>query len=215
MSLLKKLNIVKGDNTIAAEIFESLAPAFNIHKYEKPSDYVRFYWKKYLESRDRLLDNEQQKRGVNGKIFEYILATLLINEGIYPIFLGAKVAFVPNINYDLMLYSTEKGPICLSAKTSFRERYKQADLEAVALKFVHRRSLSFLLTLSEEDANSVNGKQKIGDILGLDKAICATTPDFDDLIVRLKSFNLIDSPKFDVISATQVINEEVVKKAFS
>jgi hypothetical protein len=215
MSLLKKLNIVKGDNTLAAEIFESIAPPFNTVKYDRPSDYITFYWNKYIESRDKLLVNEQQKRGVNGKIFEYILATLLINEGIYPIFLGAKVAFVPNINYDLMLYSSEKGPICLSAKTSFRERYKQADLEAVALKFVHRRSLSYLLTLSLDDAKSVNAKQKVGDILGLDKAICATTSDFDDLILTLKSFDLIDSPKFDVVSASQVINAEVVKSAFS
>jgi hypothetical protein len=122
-----------------------------------------------------------------------------------PIFLSSKVAFVPNISYDLMLYSTDRGPICLSAKTSFRERYKQADLEAIALKYVHRRSLCYLLTLTEKDANDVNKKQIIGDIIGLDKAIYVLSNEFNDLINELKKFNLIESPNINIIESTQVI----------
>ena len=91
-------------------------------------------------------------------IFEYILATLFVREGILPLYLSAKVAFVPNVIYDLMLFTSERGPICLSAKTSLRERYKQADLESIALKYVHRKALSFLLTLEENEAKSVKKK---------------------------------------------------------
>jgi hypothetical protein len=50
-------------------------------------------------------------------------------------------------------------PICISAKTSLRERYKQADFEAIALKYVHRKALSFLVTLEENEAKSVKAKK--------------------------------------------------------
>lgn len=66
--------------------------------------------------------------------------------------MSAKVAFVPNVIYDLMFYTSERGPICISAKTSLRERYKQADLEAIALKYVHRKALSYLVTLQTNEA---------------------------------------------------------------
>jgi len=182
--------------------------------YTKPSEYISIYWNAYLEKRDILLDNEQQKRGVNGKIFEIIIATLLVREKVYPIYMNAKVAFVPNINYDLLLYSTDRGPICLSAKTSFRERYKQADLEAIAMKYVHRRSKCFLITLSETDANMVNAKQKIGDVIGLDVAVCATHNDFDDIIEEIKELNLVEAPKIKVITTNQVVTEDKIRAVF-
>ena len=205
MGLLQELGIVRGDDTLAGGIFEGLFPSFFEVKYNKPVDYIKIYWDAYIVYRNKSDLNEQQQRGVNGKIFEYILATLLIREDILPIFLSSKVAFVPNISYDLMLYSTDRGPICLSAKTSFRERYKQADLEAIALKYVHRRSLCYLLTLTEKDAKDVNKKQSIGDVIGLDKAIFVLSDDFNDLIDELKKFNLTESPNVNIIESTQII----------
>lgn len=214
MGLLQDLNVVRGNDTQAATIFENLFPNFMEIPYERPSQYIAIYWKAYLSLREELVPNPQTRRGVNGKIFEYIIATLLIREKIFPIFLSAKVAFVPNINYDILLYSTDQGPICLSAKTSFRERYKQADLEAIALKYVHRKSKSYLLTLSESDANSVNIKQKLGDVIGLDKAIYSLSADFDDLIKEIKEYNLTESPTLQVVESTQIITESIIKSNF-
>ncbi len=211
MGLLQDLNIVRGKNTLASDVFYKLFPSFLTVKYSTPSDYVSQYWNSYLKIRDKECgNNNQRKRGINGKIFEYIIATLLVRENIFPIFIEAKVAFVPNIKYDLMLYSTDCGPICLSAKTSFRERYKQADLEAISLKYVHRKSLSFLITLSDADATMVNEKQKLGDVIGLDQAICATTPDFDKLITKIKTYNLTAAPNINVITSSQVITKNMI-----
>jgi len=215
MGILKELNIVRGDETQAASIFEELYLSFMDIIYDKPSEYILIYWNAYLHIRNSRIPNEQTRRGINGKIFEYILATLLIREKIYPIFMNAKVAFVPNINYDLLLYSTNEGPICLSAKTSFRERYKQADLEAIALKYVHRKSKSYLITLTLEDAVSVNEKQKLGDVIGLDKAIYALSDDFDNLIAEIKTYNLVSAPTIQVIESRQIITEDIVKSKFS
>lgn len=214
MGILQDLNIVRGTDTQAARIFEDLFPSFMDIEYDKPSDYISIYWNAYINKRGLLGLNDQTLRGINGKVFEYIIATLLIRENIFPIFMNAKVAFVPNINYDLLLYTSDQGPICLSAKTSFRERYKQADLEAIALKYVHRKSKSYLLTLTEADAISVNSKQKAGDVIGLDKAIYTLSFDFDNLITDIKGYNLTDSPTISVIESSQIVTEERIKAVF-
>jgi len=129
--------------------------------------------------------------------------------------MSAKVAFVPNVIYDLMFYTAEKGPICWSVKTSLRERYKQADLESIALKYVHRKALSYLVTLNENEANNVKLKIKSGDVLGLDEVVVATTNDFDDLVANLKKYIFEKPPKIKVIESNLIVTEERVKSTFS
>ena len=204
MNKLNQLGITVGINNKAEIVFDSLFPNFMEVKYKKPSDYVKIYWeafKKHPESNNNL----------NGKIFENVLATLFVRENILPIYMSAKVAFVPNVIYDLMFYTDERGPICISAKTSLRERYKQADLEAIALKYVHRKALCFLLTLEENEAKSVKAKIKTGDVIGLDNVIVATSDEFDNLIKDLKSFQFSEPPTVKVIESNQVITAEKVK----
>lgn len=129
-----------------------------------------------------------------------------------PLYMSAKVAFVPNVIYDIMFYSTERGPICWSVKTSLRERYKQADLEAIALKYVHRKALSYLITLEINEARSVKAKIKSGDVIGLDDVIVATSEEFNQLIVELKEFKFSEPPTVKVIESNQIITEEKVKR---
>ena len=130
---------------------------------------------------------------------------MLIREGIFPFFMQAKVAFVPNVNYDILLYAKDLGPICISAKTSLRERYKQAALEAFALKNVHRRAKSYLLTLGVREARRESRKLLTGDVLGLDAILVASLPEFDQLIKELKSFEFELPEKVEVITASHVI----------
>ena len=205
--MLKELGIVIGDNTKAGSVFEELFPDFMEVQYSKPSEYVSEFWSKYKHRTDR-------NANVNGKVFEYILASLCIREGILPLYMSAKVAFVPNVIYDLMFYTAEHGPICWSVKTSLRERYKQADLESIALKYVHRKSLNYLITLSERESDNVKSKIKTGDIIGLDNVIVATLPEFDDLLAELKGFNFEEPPSVKVIESTQIVTEKKVRNLF-
>lgn len=201
--MLKALGIVVGNDTKAGGIFEALFPDFRTIPYSTPSEYVAICWAAYQKLPDT-------NSNLNGKIFEYILATLCIREGILPLYLSAKVAFVPNVIYDLMFYSAERGPICWSVKTSLRERYKQADLESIALKYVHRKALSYLITLEKSEARSVKAKIKTGDVIGLDDVIVATEPEFDQLVADLKAFKFEKPPTVEVITSTQVVTEEKV-----
>lgn len=204
MGKLNDLSITIGRDNKAELVFDSLFPNFLEVEYEKPSEYVQKYW-------DAFKNHSESNNNLNGKVFEYILATLCIREGILPIYMSVKVAFVPNVIYDLMFYTAERGPICWSVKTSLRERYKQADLEAIALKYVHRKALSYLITLEVNEARSVKAKIKSGDVIGLDDVIVATSEEFNQLIIELKEFEFSEPPIVKVIESSQIITEEKVK----
>jgi hypothetical protein len=204
MNQLNNLGITVGKDNKAEIVFDSLFPDFRQVKYKYPTDYVTTYWNAFK-------NHKESNNNLNGKIFEYILATLFVREGLLPLYLSAKVAFVPNVIYDLMFYTAERGPICISAKTSLRERYKQADLEAIALKYVHRKALSFLVTLEENEARSVKAKIKSGDVIGLDNVVVATSAEFNDLIKELKTFQFSEPPTVKVIESNQIITADKVK----
>jgi hypothetical protein len=204
MNQLNKLGITVGQNSKAEIVFDDLFDSFLNVKYLQPSEYIAQYWEKYSGHRER-------NNNLNGKIFEYILATLFVREGMLPLYMSARVAFVPNVIYDLMFYTTEQGPICISAKTSLRERYKQADLEAIALKYVHRKALSYLVTLEEKEAKSVQQKIRTGDVIGLDEVIVANSSQFDKLISQLKELKFSIPPTVKVIESNQVITSDRVE----
>lgn len=116
MGLLKKMMLVK-DAPKTSLVFENLFPdkTFFDIEYESPSDYVNKFWKKYKEL-------GENNKTLNGSIFEVIIYTLFIREGLLPMYLQAKVAFIPNVEYDMIIYNKEVGPISISLKTSLRER---------------------------------------------------------------------------------------------
>ena len=202
MDILNQLGITLGKDNKAETMFNSLFENFMKVEYLRPSEYINMYWNEYLKY--------PGNKNLNGRIFEFILATLFIRESILPIYMSAKVAFVPNVIYDIMFYTKENGPICISAKTSLRERYKQADLESIALKYVHRKSLSYLVTLHEQEAKSVQAKIKSGDVIGLDKVVVATNEQFDELITELKELEFSEPPTVKVIQSNQIITKDRV-----
>jgi len=190
--------IVKGKSTKALTVFDTIINDFTTVSHLTPSDYINTVWNRYLA-------HTPHNKDLNGKVFEYILISLLINEGLTPIYIQAKVAFVPNVDFDLLLYTKEK-PIVLSAKTSLRERYKQADLEAIALKYVHRKAESFLLTLNEKESKSVNEKIKSGGVIGINEVVLANSLKINDFISYLKTLQFEEAGSIEIITASSVVN---------
>lgn len=175
------------DNLIAGESFMTI-------QYESPKDYVKQYWD--------ALEHAGQPN-LHGNIFEYIIYSLLFRENIRPFYTQAKVAFVPNVNFDALLYN-QSAPISLSLKTSLRERYKQADLEAVALRYIYRRSKSYLLTMDTREANVQKAKILSGDIMGLDAIIDCNSEDINQLVAELKIMQFTTSIKIDAVQGNLV-----------
>lgn len=199
--MLKRLGIVKS-KTKGYKVFnEYIEPNF-IDNTMTPNEYVSYCWDKYTNS------VVARNNALNGSVFELIIASLLVKERIVPLYLQANVAFVPNIDFDAIVYSSENGPISLSLKTSLRERYKQADLEAIALKYVHRKSKSYLLTIDANEARSVKEKIINGDVMGLDDAVLATSPCLNTLINELRKTNLINPGSVEILTAEKIITSD-------
>lgn len=194
MGVLKDSHIVKRDGSQMVRVFESLMgnQTFLQIAYATPKDYVSKFWTAFKQMHPHASVN------LNGKIFELIIYTLLYREGVLPFYTQAKVAFVPNVEFDTILYN-KSTPVSLSLKTSLRERYKQADLESIALKYVHRKAQSYLLTLSSDEANTVRQKIANGSIIGLDYVVDCNTDEINVMISDLKQMAFIESEKIDIV----------------
>jgi hypothetical protein len=160
----------------AAQFFARRFKDILLEEHDSPSELIKQKWEIVEEF-------GPETKNIRGKLFEHLIAAILYREGITPFFTEVKLAFVPNMTFDIVLYSREKQVISLSLKTSLRERWKQADLEALALNNVHRASQNYLITLEENDFDAV--KKKIG--WGLDQMVHAMNTEFDDLIKDLKN----------------------------
>lgn len=190
MGELVRQGIAKKESA-STQLFESLFAdeTFMTIHYESPKDYVKQYW-------DALARAGQPN--LHGNIFEFIIYSLLFRENIRPFYTQAKVAFVPNVNFDALLYN-QSAPVSLSLKTSLRKRYKQADLEAVALRYIYRRAKSYLLTMDTKEANVQKAKILSGDMMGFDEIIDCNTDDIDRLVANLKNMQFTTSIKIDTV----------------
>ena len=91
-------------------------------KYAVPSQFIRDCWAEYeKQSSSESADSSKNR---NGQFLELLVQYILCKNDILPFYKQAKVAFVPNVNFDALLYTKEIGSIVLSIKTSLRERYK-------------------------------------------------------------------------------------------
>ncbi len=96
-----------------------------------------------------------------GTAMEYSLLVALLERGKRPLYWQAEFQELPNNFYDVMFFTKERGPVVLSPKTSLRERYKQADLEALALRGLYPQSWFFLLSLDRDKKHIANIQRKI------------------------------------------------------
>ncbi len=210
--LSKKLYLsdwgIVGEKTKTNEIFAKIESDF-MKNQDIPSVYVKRLWEKY-----QALPKKNHNNAMNGNIFEAIITTLLLKEGIEPIYTQASLEFVPNIDYDIVIFPKNQegivdvsAPIVLSLKTSLRERYKQADLEGIALKEVYKRALSYLITLDEE-TELVKFKKKVEekDIRGIDACLNATSEEFDELIKNIKSNDVSVPPEIRAVKEAKIIS---------
>ena len=193
---LQALALISGKGI--SKIFDDIYGDILTYRYSSESEFISKMWDRY----------EANSVSMNGAVFEGLLATILFRSGILPLFVQAKLSFVPNVDFDFVAYSKEFGPVILSAKTSLRERYKQADLEGMMLRQVHRKSKSYLITLNEKEAASVNQKIEKGLVLGLDKVVVATDKAFNNLIEDLKLLNFYRPDKIDVLTSSRMITNQ-------
>ncbi len=169
------------------------------------SEFIRKYWEEYKAE----YENNQS---INGGVFEQLIILSLLRENISPIYTQAKLAFVPNVNLDIVLYN-RKTPITISAKTTLRERWKQADLEAMATKYVHRQAKCYVLTLSESEVSA--RRRDSNSYMGIDSFVLAHTEEYDNLIEELKRIHISESESIRVIETDQrIYNQDTIQEIY-
>ena len=195
----------KEDNGVIQEVVKKLILQTPIQKQWKPSEFISVYWEEYKK-------NFPNNNSVNGGVFEQLLILSLLREGISPIYTQAQLAFVPNVNLDIVLYN-RKTPVTISAKTTLRERWKQADLEAMATKYVHREAKCYVLTLSEKEVSS--RRKEENSYMGIDAFILANTNEYDKLIEKLKEIKISESESVKIIQTDErIYNHDVIKDIY-
>ena len=146
----------------AGDIFRDILEHTLAPQDTSPNDFICQAWKIYEGLPERT-------QAITGRLFEYLVAHLLWAQGIRPIFFQAQFYQVPNAVFDLVLYD-ERQPVALTLKTTLRERYKQADLEGVALKQVYRNAQCVLITLSNEGDNITRKIENL-EVTGIDRVV--------------------------------------------
>ena len=191
-------NPLFGPSTATGKVFANRLKRANSTRIGKSSAFfMQKFWKLYNQG--------QTQNAVNGYVFETLLAILLEQQNLVPLYHQAHIAFVPNVRFDLVLYSEEFGPIVLSAKTSLRERYKQVDLEGWVLRQVHRQAKTYLITVDEKYSSTVNKKIARGEVMAIERVVYALGQDMDDLIFELRQLNLKKPGTADIMTAKTIL----------
>ena len=159
----------------AAAIYAATLEALD--RYDQPHEFVRDGYEEYLRQ-------NSSNPSVNGKIFEWLICETLMREGATPFYYQARFKHVPNADFDIVLYDPRR-PVVLSCKTSLRERYKQADLEGMALGQVYRNAECHLITRDHVEADRVTVKIRNGDVAGLTACHVADADEFTELVEDL------------------------------
>lgn len=177
----------------------------NIKDDDSPSAFVNKCWNYYKF-------NYPNNNSLNGTIFENIIILSIAREGIENIYYQTQLTFVPSAIFDVFLYN-ETAPIALSIKTTLRERWKQADLEALAIKQVHKNSECYILTPSDKEVKTRRKNDESYN--GLDGFILTNTNEYDDFLKKLKKQKFVIAGTVPIIKTdNRIYNKEELQKQF-
>jgi hypothetical protein len=172
---------------VVSECMSDIFDSMNI----TPSKFIEKYWLRYKSYCKKLEESglKPPDRSISGKIFEIISSILIQHHlGIFIVLRDAVLDGVPLVKPDILVKSQNRYYL-LSFKTTLRERWKQADWEALLFKQKHPDAKSFAITLDEGECNKVNEYLKIKNTTydpplnnGLDEVVFAIGLRFDQII---------------------------------
>jgi len=128
--------------------------------------------------------NEQARKSIVGRIFEFALAECFVRQNIGPFYYKAELKQVKGHTFDFLFYRTNS-PIAISAKVSIAERWKQAAYEGLALRVKYPQSKQYLITSDSRENADVNWRIANGRASGIDGCLDATTPSWNEFLSNL------------------------------
>ncbi|WAN63027.1 hypothetical protein RS022_00120 [Candidatus Phytoplasma rubi] len=113
---------------------------------------------------------------IHGKINEYLILLYFQNQGIIHLYPQAYLFFIPEIKFDLLLFTKTKRIIAFSIKTCLRDRYHQTIIEAQQLKKLDTHFEFYLLNNNTVEAQRLNKKINQRKIPGINQVIDCFSP---------------------------------------
>uniref|UniRef100_UPI00037DEEB1 hypothetical protein n=1 Tax=Poinsettia branch-inducing phytoplasma TaxID=138647 RepID=UPI00037DEEB1 len=133
------------------------------------------------------------------KINEYLILLYLNNKGINNLYPQVNLFFIPDIKFDLVLFTQKKRIIAFNFKTCLRDRYKQTMVEGQQLKKLDTRFEFYLLTNNETETQRINNKIKQGKIPGINQVINLFSNSANDFLQNLITIKFIPFSNINII----------------
>ncbi|GAK74187.1 predicted membrane protein, partial ['Chrysanthemum coronarium' phytoplasma] len=149
---IKQLNTNTQCVNILKKLFHKISFSLNFHKYMNHHHHLL---DQYLTDNNY---HSQSQKVIRGKINEYLILLYFQNKGIIHLYPQAYLFFIPDIKFDLVLFTKTKRIIAFNFKTCLRDRYKQAMIEAQQLKKLDTRFEFYLLTNNTVETQRLNKK---------------------------------------------------------
>ena len=179
----KFLNLCKKNSCFKLVPF--IEKDFLTYNYNKPQEFFINFWNKYelFKKKFKSINKKEINNSFNGAALEIILAYLFTRENIqiYKMDENIDIKFVKP---DFILIGKSKKKFFISVKVSLRERWKQADWEAIKYKDKYPNSKCFLVINNKKEYNSM--KEKI-EFLSLDNVFFANSNDLNEMINLIKN----------------------------
>lgn len=156
---------------------------FKNFEYNKPTEFINHFWDLFEDFKKNYLsqNNKPINNSFPGQAYGIILTYLFDREDIQIKFMDEKID-IKNIKPDFLFINGDNH-LFLSVKTSGRERWKQAELEATIYKETYPNSNCVLLMHHKVE---VEARQKDVPDLKLDSIIYSGSEKFNDLINSIK-----------------------------
>jgi hypothetical protein len=202
VGLLVKLGIEKDERKLSTQIYNEVV---NLDDLEKGVGHFTAETDRRGRARAAELGKSPQSiANLAGTWMEYSLMVALKQRGKTPLYWQAEFDQFRNNFFDIVLFTKEHGPVALNPKTSLRERYKQADLEALVLRGLFPDAKCYLLSLDANKPHIANVQKKIaeGELRGLTALYDETT--MDELFKFLDSLTVVE-PEANVLRSGRLV----------
>ncbi len=167
-------------------VFKLIFNEAELLKYEYQNnffDYFDYFWKYYQHKIQSYDFGSQKLKSLNGSAFNIIIVYLLHRENIQIHAMDDDSMEVKFVKPDIVIKNGDNTYTFVSLKTSLRERWKQADWEAIKFKQKYNSSYCYLLTNNKNEGDKL---KKLIDFIDIDAVYHTNEEDFKILIKKLK-----------------------------
>ncbi len=152
--------------------------------------------------------NSQSQKAIRGKINEYLILLYFHQKGITNLYPQAYLFFIPDIKFDLVLFSQTKRIIAFNFKTCLRDRYKKTIIEAQQIKKLDARFEFYLLTNNATETQRLNNKIINGKVQGINQIINLFSNKTNQFLQNLLTNNFIPFSPINLIKSVVHSNDK-------